>query len=1003
MNKLLERQIKKLLPEDHRSKPELLEFISAISDSYDAFERDIELSERAFRITEEEYHELYGKLNNEIELKKQSIHKLRTAVAEIGSGVMESGNDEDELLSIASHLKEQIAIRTETENRLNEQKKFYEQILNEMPADIAVFDKDHRYMFLNPIAIKDDELRKWMIGKSDEEFCIYRNKPLAVAEGRRALFNSVVGSKQQKSWVEQLKNRNGQTEYHLRKMYPVFNDQGELQMVIGYGADITESKKNEEKVRQSEARYRSIFDNSLAVICTHDMDGKLLEVNKAAEITLGYPLSALAGTPIAQLLPPERRQEFDAAYMAAIKEHGKAEGIMIAKSKSGRDVYLLYQNFLVSHVNETPYVISFSQDITARIDAEKALKKSEEKYRGIIENMNLGMIQVNKEDQIVYANETFCKMSGYSLDEITGRRSVSLLLNDKNGDIVRTANDRRKSGQSDAYEIELKNKNGETMWWMVSGAPLIDNMGVFQGTIGVNLDITRQKKMEMELRHAKAEAEHSARSKEIFLANMSHEIRTPMNAIIGIGRLLAKTSLEEQQKYYLDLIQSASNNLLIIINDLLDFSKIDSGKMVLERIGFNLPTLIGNTMSMLAHRAEEKNLLMNADYGQGLTEVLIGDPHRLNQVLINLLGNSIKFTEQGEIKVSCSLKSGDDHQQTILFQVSDTGIGMGPEFLEHLFEKFTQEDESITRKFGGTGLGMSISKQLIELMGGTIEVSSEKNVGTAISFTIPFAIGTKEDLPGTWNTNTDTQALKGKKILLVEDNHMNRVLANTILEQYGAEVTNAEDGSVAIEKVTDNKFDLILMDLQMPVKNGIETTEYIRTHLDKSTPIIALTANALKKEEEQCLASGMNDYMSKPFDEDDLIQLMAQWLGNEATIASGAPAPITAINKELYDLTKLRAICRGDEIFVRRMQDIFKEEIPVSVAEMEAALKAKDWQALAATAHKIKPSVHSFGIQSLAEDLELLECVQSEDMDKDRCDKVFRHVKNVLSEVVAKF
>lgn len=1003
MNKLLERQVRKFLPEELLGQPGMDNFLNIISDSYNAYERDIELSDRAFKIAEEEYKALYSELNNEISLKRESIHNLRATVAGIGGDAIVDGDDENELLAIASYLKDQISIRIETEKKLNQQKKFYEQILNEMPADIAVFDREHRYLFLNPIAIKDAGLRQWMIGKTDEEYCTYRNKDASVAIGRRALFSSVVAAKTQKDWEEKLAFPDGRIEYHLRKMYPVYDENGELEIVIGYGVNITDMKKNEEQVRLSEARYRSIFDNSQALICTHDMDGIILEANKTSFATLGYEPEDLIGRSVDSLIRPENRAEFNRNYLDVIRAKGKAEGIMVARSKSGQDIYLLYQNFLVSNLNEQPYVIGFSQDITARIVAERALKKSEEKYRNIIENMNLGMVQTDDYDKIVYANNTFCAMSGYSQEEMIGVKSIDLLLTGENAARMKEANIRRRNGQSDAYEIQLQNKAGEHKWWMVSGAPLIDNYGQYQGSIGVNLDITSQKTMELELRKAKADAETSAHSKEIFLANMSHEIRTPMNAIIGIGRLLGKTGLEAQQKYYLDIIQNASGSLLTIINDLLDYSKIESGKMTIERVGFNLTNLVDNTIKILHHKAEEKNLLINSYFSPEIESVLIGDPHRVNQVLMNLLGNSIKFTETGEINVVCDVLPAEANVQKIHFSVTDTGVGMNEDFLAHIFDKFTQEDESITRKYGGTGLGMSITKQLIGLMGGNIEVESQKNVGTKISFVISFPIGSQEDLPSVWNTTIDSQVLKGKKILLVEDNYMNRVLAETILGQYGATLTSAENGAIAIEQLERSIFDLILMDVQMPVKNGIETTLYIRDKIDKNIPIIALTANALKKEQERCLSCGMNDYISKPFDEDELIHLIAQWLGNTNSVVQKEDVMKAKVPEKLYDLGKLRITSKGDEKFVTRMVQIFSSEIPISLDQLNAAFENGDLAEVAAIAHRIKPSVQSFGILSIGAELQTLESLEEERLDIDTVKEMVATVNRVLTDVVAEF
>lgn len=889
------------------------------------------------------------------------------------------------------------------ERQLSAQKQFYEQILNRIPADIVVFDSRHRYLFVNPVAIKNPDLRKWMIGKDDEEYCDYRNRDQSIARERRRIFNNVVASKEQLEWEEQLLDPDGNYQYHLRKMFPVFDQQGDLEIMIGYGVNITERRKIEEQVRRSEERYRSIFDNSQALICTHSLDGKIIEVNKAVEKTLGFSIDELIGIPIHSLLPESKRAEFDDYYLEAIRKQGKAEGIMVANDRSGHDVFLLYQNFLVSGKNDQPYVIGFAQDITARINAEVALKKSEEKYRGLIENMNLGMVEVAADNTVIFANNSFIEMSGYDSDALTGRKIGDLFSTNDNIEIANEAIERRRQGKSDAYEILVKNKQGEMKWWLVSGTAKMDVDGNYVGSLGIYLDITPQKTMEIELRKAKNDAELSAYSKELFLANMSHEIRTPMNAIIGIGRLLGKTGLDAQQKYYLDIIENASGNLLVIINDLLDFSKIEAGKVTLEQIGFSLGKITENVIHILKHKCEEKNLSIKYQCSEEIEPVLIGDPYRINQILINLVGNSIKFTERGGITVRCSVESKSLKDQSILFEVEDSGIGMSEEFLSHIFDKFTQEDEGITRKFGGTGLGMSISKQLIELMGGEIAIQSVKNIGTHISFRISFAIGSKNDLPSAWNHKPDTAILHGKQILLVEDNYMNRVLASTILKQYGASITEAVDGEKAIEKLRSQKFDLILMDIHMPVKDGIEATKFIRENLDNTTPIIAMTANAYKREEERCLAVGMNDFISKPFEEERFIYQIAQWLG-ASTANTVFPQHETEVTfPELFDLSKLIATSRGDEQFIVMMLQMFVTEIPNAVKELQDAAELKDYSMLGAIAHRIRPSVLSFGINTLDVSLQKLERFDREFLGEEQSLTIAMDICAILKSVVASF
>jgi PAS domain S-box-containing protein len=772
-----------------------------------------------------------------------------------------------------------VTAEREASRQLERQRRFYEQILDQIPADVVVFDRDHRYLFANPTAIRDQAVRKWLIGKNDFEYCAYRNKDVTLAEQRRQVFNEALALGRQLEWEEKMVSSSGETEHYLRRMSPVFNDDQELELVIGYGVNISERKRIEEQIRRNELQYRSIFDYSLALICTHDLNGIVLDVNNAAMNTLGYSRQQLVGAPLSAIIPKDKRKDFNDLYLNEVKEKGKAEGIMLATNSEGKKVYLLYQNFLVTNENNEPYVIGFSQDITPRIEAERALKKSEEKYRNIIAYMNLGLIELDTEGRVIYANNSFCEMSGYEAPEINGVRAAELFAKDEGFDGIESVLQFGETRQSNVQEIKVKNRRGDVRWWLTSGAPSHEERGIAIGSIVIFLDITANKTLELELRQAKADAELSASAKETFLANISHEIRTPLNAILGIGQLLAKTEVDSQQSFYVKTIQNAAKNLFVIINDLLDFSKMEAGMLNLEHIGFKMTDVINNAILIVKYKCEEKGLQITYVPQPNLAPVLIGDPYRINQILLNFLTNAVKFTDQGGITVACRVLEDEPGFQKLQLVVADTGIGMSEEYLANVFEKFSQEDKSITRKYGGTGLGMSISKQLIERMGGTISIFSKKNEGTTISFTLTLKKGTPADIDADEQEADEAPTLTGRKILLAEDYEINRLLINKILTHYGADVVEAENGEEALLKFGEGSFDVVLMDVQMPVKDGIETTRELRK-VNSTIPIIAITANAFKSEEERCLNAGMNDYISKPFTEEKLVNIVVRWLSN---------------------------------------------------------------------------------------------------------------------------
>jgi two-component system, sensor histidine kinase len=519
--------------------------------------------------------------------------------------------------------------------------------------------------------------------------------------------------------------------------------------------------------------------------------------------------------------------------------------------------------------------------VTALNQQRSNLQKAEHKYRSIITNMHLGLVEVDRNDIIQFVNSSFCDLCGYREEELLGKKAAEIFMGPEDIGYIKKKNLLRDKGITDAYEVQAFNKRGEKRWWMISGAPLYDDAGNITGSVGIHLDISDQKKMEQDLIKARDIAEASKQSKEVFMANMSHEIRTPLHAIIGMAGQLVKDA-DPSQQFFLNTINTAAENLLVIINDILDLSKIEAGKLSMEHIGFELSLVIKRAVQVLSHKAEEKGLeLIIKTIDPCISPVLLGDPFRLNQVLLNLISNSIKFTEKGRVEIECTLAEDNMNRQKILIVVSDTGIGMSKNYLDQLFQVFSQEDNSVTRKYGGTGLGLNITKQLVELMGGKISIKTEKGEGTVVALELFLDKGNKQDLEQKQVERKSVSILKNKKILVVDDNAFNRLLTSTILKNYEMKIDEAVNGRQAIDKIKENNYAVVLMDIQMPEIDGIEATEIIRSEIDPHLPIIALTANAFRSDAEKCLAAGMNDFLSKPFREEQLVQAIARILEQE--------------------------------------------------------------------------------------------------------------------------
>lgn len=739
----------------------------------------------------------------------------------------------------------------------------------------------------------------------------------------------------------------------------------------GLMMDISEKKKAEEKLNESEHRLISLITNLQNGVLVEDENRRIVLANKKyCEIfDIDTDHEKLKGRNSAEYVDATKDMfkdpDFFEERLLTLLEFQKPVMDEILEMTDGR---LLKRHYIpVTNDNIYKGHLWKYTDVTLEKTAETSLRIREEKYRSIIDNMNLGLLEVDTEEKILFANHGFCEMSGYSLDELLGQRAAQIFAKGENIELMEQKNEERKRGTTDAYEIVVKDKRGQVRWWLVSGAPRYNDMGELVGSVGIHLDITDQKQLELELTVAREQAEQSTRSKEVFLANMSHEIRTPMNAILGMSGQLAKTGLSKKQMFYLDAINAASENLLVIINDILDLSKIEAGKLSLEKIAFEPASIIKRAMQALNHKAEEKGLaLTNSILDEKVSDVLMGDPYRLNQVLLNIISNAVKFTEKGGVDIKLEVINDARNSQTIQVSVKDTGIGMDEKFRQSLFEKFSQEDASVTRQYGGTGLGMSICRQLIELMDGEINVESEKGFGTTISFVVTFPKGSEEDLPSQEVFVAAENMLAGKKILVVDDNEMNRLLATTILANYAAETVEAGNGQESVEYLLDNKVDLVLMDIQMPVMNGFDAARYIRKNISRDLPMIALTANAIKGDNEKCIEAGMDSYLAKPFKEEALMKMIAGMLKisgavnkqKKVEMATEEPEPV------YYDITEIKTISRGNEAFVSKMLKMFVEQIPVFVAEMMQKLEEGEYTTVGEIAHRIKPTIDNMGIVS---------------------------------------
>ncbi len=513
--------------------------------------------------------------------------------------------------------------------------------------------------------------------------------------------------------------------------------------------------------------------------------------------------------------------------------------------------------------------------------AESRLREVEleiEKLMWVVSKTDNSMAIANAKGLIEWVNEGFERMTGYASEEVVGTHGDDLLLDGVSG--LNPASEHFQllveTKKSIIYETKNYNKNGREFWVLTTITPILDTDGEIHRIIAIDSDVTEQKRIEQELLVAKQKAEALAKTKEEFLANMSHEIRTPMNAIIGMSQLLKDTPLNDEQETYLKSLEFASENLMNIISDVLDLSKLEAGKVVLESIPFDLKKLLDGIENMFRFKATEKKIGFKFEGDEALADEYLGDPGKLNQILLNLLSNAVKFTAKGEVKLSVKVLEGDKDLHRICFEVTDTGIGIPEENFANIFESFKQASSTTTREFGGTGLGLTIVKRLVEQMKGEITVKSETGKGASFRIELPLKMCPSQSGSNVKKPNAiNPEVLKGKIALLVEDNELNRMVATKFLHSSGIEVKEAKNGLEGVEAAAQNGIDFILMDIQMPLMDGYEASRKIRD-AGNQIPIIAMTAHAMAEEKQRCLDAGMNDYLTKPILKDTLIEKICE-------------------------------------------------------------------------------------------------------------------------------
>ncbi|CAN1527293.1 aerobic respiration control sensor protein ArcB [Flavobacteriaceae bacterium] len=1002
-HEFLQKQIDTHLTKDCLKNDFMTAFFNAINESYINFENDIKIIQDSLDETKSEYGLVNQKIIKELHENKESIKNLDATLLELDPSYEEVKNngEYDGIHLISNYIKDKISKEKKIKKNYSRNIELLKTLLTNLQSAILVENENERPIFTNQLYCDtfllfcqpENIASSGLSNLSEISGEFFKNPELFKSRTREIIKNRVMVTNE---LLETVDNRFLERDY-----IPIFINSIHKGHLWKYN-DVTQRIQTQSLLEQSEIRSNLMMNSSVNGIINVNSFGKIIFWNNQAENIFGWQKEEVLGKHLSEnIFSDQIHIDLQSPAIDNYLRTGDVSGLnkqieLSVFNKIGDEFPIEITITPIKQGDEVFYCF-FIQDISERKQSELSLKHQEEKYRNIIANVNLGLLEIDNNDIIQYVNQTFVLMSGYETKELLGKKTSDFFDYSNSLDVIKTNVNKKVPSASELFQYPIINKRGDLRWWAISRALNYDDNGKLVGSIETHLDITKQKQLEIDLEREKTKAENASKAKEAFLANMSHEIRTPLNAIVGFLRELEKQDLTDLQKKHIKNSTIASKHLSAIINNILDISKIEAGEMHLEDNDFSIENSIKKIITVLGPKAKQKGINLTTSISSDIYKVLIGDSLRLEQILFNLVGNSLKFTHKGQIAIHCELISETTTSQELSISVSDTGIGMDDFFIDSIFRKFSQEDKGITRKFGGTGLGMAITKELVLLMKGEIKVESKKNKGTTIQINFRFKKGNKQNLQ---SLETDKKPIKidNISILLVEDNEMNRMVAQNSLSYFKCKVTEAENGLQALELLKKEKFDIILMDIQMPELDGIETTKIIRKELKLTVPIIALTANAFKSVIYKCKRVGMNDYITKPFEESILIETIAKHTFDTNTEITNHENSSTEL---LYNLKSLQDLSKGNKDFVTKMITIFVNQIIDTIANIDNAILENNFNEVARLIHKIKPSIENLAIESIINDIKYLEKADKfNGKDKKPIIIIYDKVKEILQKVV---
>jgi two-component system, sensor histidine kinase and response regulator len=877
--------------------------------------------------------------------------------------------------------------RVQMEEALRQSEERFRRAFEDAPTAMAMVGLDGRLLRVNPAQCR-------LFGYQAAEFAgrtfLDLTHPDDVAASqeqmRRLLAGEVASVLVEKRFV----HRDGHTVWALVSSSLVRDAQGQPLYLLTHTQDITEHRRVDEALRASEARQAVILKAIPDLIFRITRAGEYLDVRANNDDLLFVPRETIIGHTVTELLPPEVA---DASLRSIAKTLETGTPQVLEYQLPVPDGVRYFEARLV--VSGPDEILSMVRDITdqkraeiaraeaeaARVRSEEALRQSEERYRHIVETADEGIVQLDLEGRLVLANQRIADMLGYTVEEMLGQTVFTFMAEEEHAAARARLVQRRRGNQAHLrYDLKLRHQTGASVWVVASSAPQTADNGQMIGVLMMLTDITLRKQAEEALRRANADLEKANQAKSAFLATMSHEMRTPLNGVIGLTSLLRGTPLSPEQQQYVTAIQASGDALLSLIDDILDFSKIEAGHFSLEMQSLDLRKVVREVVAVFTAQVRAKGLRISAHVAEAVPPVVEGDAGRLRQVLTNLVGNAVKFTERGAVDVRADVVEESPEGTLLRLAVCDTGIGIAPEAQATLFEPFTQADASTTRRYGGTGLGLAIARRLAELMGG--EIGVESTVGAGSTFWVRLRLARSraplspsstpvQVVPAPPTARLVGPERRGRRILVAEDNPINQLVAVRLLESLGYVVETVETGQQVVEALRQRRYALVLMDCHMPELDGFAATAAIRQQEHEAgqehyTPIVALTADALAGDVQKGRSVGMDDYLTKPVTLERLAAVVEHWSAESAAAdPADARAPATPQDADaVLDrsvLATLQALECGQGRLLPRLIRLYLQEAPARLAALREAVAQGDASRVEELAHGFKGSSAQLG------------------------------------------